>query len=175
MTSFTLEFVNNYRANVLANFAGVTAPDSEDSPGAEFLDSVRDVLLTAIHDNADDLDLSEISVNNTWPADFERAVSEICDNAPSVYSHERMQQLVDLCAYNRESEFGGETILDQASGVLYDVARDLVMGLLEDIQDEFNQWATETNDESDDVSGDVKHLGNGVWDFVADDETEADA
>lgn len=129
--------LNRLNAFELARMADTHSPDSSESVGAGFLTRVRDSAVESItdtHETYPDFDgetLGDWLLNNG-------SISEIADNAPSIYTHERFQQLVDLCAYQEDvSELAGdETDMEKLAGVaLYMVAERLVNALLDRLKD----------------------------------------
>jgi hypothetical protein len=61
--------------------------------------------------------------------------SELADSVTPVLTHNRWLVFVDLCAYTsdhaEESETRGGTMTDMAGGVLYDMANDAIVALVE--------------------------------------------
>ncbi|HEY5989238.1 MAG TPA: hypothetical protein VIV12_23090 [Streptosporangiaceae bacterium] len=106
---------------VLASDAEVSGPDGLTSPGAEFLDSVRRVVLEW---------WDETSGQATEDAASD-AVSERGDSIVPIYNHERMQTLVDLAAYHEEiDDYGTPADMIEAAGwSLFMVAERLFIAL----------------------------------------------
>lgn len=120
----------------LSGDADCASPDSADSAGARMLSSVRSSVIELIEYNAEEIDGPE------WldGADDNGAVSEIADNAPDVYTHQRWAEFVDLGAYNEDpSDFidmSGNVDMTQVAGVaLYMIADRLARAMLADLLD----------------------------------------
>jgi hypothetical protein len=116
----------------LAKMADVATPDNLDSPGAMFLHSVRTEVVEAWRDDRlarveDDLDGDVIHL--------------IADEAPSVYTYRRFQELLDLAAFSEELEsdlIGKEpTMIDMAGLALYQIAERLAYALVEKIRSNY--------------------------------------
>jgi hypothetical protein len=101
----------------LSRLAECGSPDSQTSPGALFLTSVRD-------DVVDQLERYDSDMIDTH---------EIADGAPSVYTHQLWCEFVDLEAYNEDpSEFGGgDDMTAMAAACLYAIAERLAQALIE--------------------------------------------
>lgn len=107
-------------ANQLARLADCPSPDSPTSPGAHFLESVADSYQEAAADERYDEDDSP---------------HEIADAAVPVYTHERWQTFVDLCAYQEDTtELGddGSDLTQSAAIALYMIAERLVRALADE-------------------------------------------
>lgn len=93
------------------------------SPGAKFLANVRDAVVEAIRDGSITPD----------DRDDRGQIHEIADAAPSVYTHARWQQFVDLTAYDEEPEHGDwpDSLTDAAGIALYQVAERLCNALVD--------------------------------------------
>jgi hypothetical protein len=119
-TTATVETIKAMEAFELARIADCASPDTSDSPGAKFLLGVRDAVVDELtHSHAaDGYDLADI-------------LTEIAENAPSVYTHERWQEFVDLCAYTEDvTEFGSElTMTSLAAIALHQIAYRLAAAL----------------------------------------------
>lgn len=132
-----IESLNRHSAYYLAGVADTFTPDTLESSGAEFLTRVRDSvvesLLWELEKQGEGAELAALI--ESW-RDGE-APFEIADDAPSVYNHERMKQLVDLGAYMDDvSEFGeSKDIITAAGYALYQVARQLIDGLLSELEE----------------------------------------
>lgn len=121
-----------YTAFALARLAECYSPDSADSPGARFLDSIE-------ADYRDRRDEGSYDEDDT--------PHEIADAAVPVYTHERWQTFVDLGAYEEDTtELGddGSDLTQSAATALYMIAERLVRALHDEIGDE-------TTDEDDDA------------------------
>lgn len=111
----TLDDMKDASAYILADMAQCETPDAHGSPGAKFLISVRDEVVRAIEDRRITLD----------DFDDHGQSHSIADDAPSIYTHERWRQFVDLGAYQEEPEFDDAwpKDLNQAAAVaLYQIA-----------------------------------------------------
>lgn len=85
----------------LARMADCLDPDGRATPGAEFLYSVAHATAEAIEYKGEDFDPDTFNDDGM--------IDQIADGAPSVYTHERWQQFVDLGAYREDAEdFGGD-------------------------------------------------------------------
>ena len=107
----------------LAKRADCLSPDSEDSPGALMLLSVRDHVVADWEAGAIDDD----------------TVSMIADDAPDVYTHQKWLEFVDLGAYREEPEDGEwhASDLDSiASMALYQIAYRLAADLLRELRED---------------------------------------
>lgn len=122
-----IEEMKGLSAYELSSFADCGSPDSLESAGAKMLVSVRNSVVEAIVGGGVRLD----DLNN-WGQ-----LSEIADNAPDTYTHQRWLQFVDLCAYNEEPECDEWTgDLTQIAGqALYQIADRLAHALAEDWRD----------------------------------------
>lgn len=99
----------------LATMAGCGSPDSSSSPGGRFLDCVRDNIVQAIDEGR--ITLSDHNDRGQ--------ISEISDDAPSVYTHGRWEQFLDLGAYSEDCEISDAwpNDLTEAAGMaLYQIA-----------------------------------------------------
>lgn len=93
MPSALADLLDDFRARTvyrLASDAECGSPDSPTSPGARLLEHVRDSIIEAIEYDPDGRD------------DWDDASAEIADGAPSVYTHTKWAQFVDLGAYNED-------------------------------------------------------------------------
>lgn len=121
----------DYNAFELAQLADVASPDSKESKGADFLLSVQDRVNDALSYGMAEqgYELSDVA-------------SEIGDESVPVYTHEKWQTFVDLCAYTEDvTEFGPIQDLDNASNIaLFLIAERLATVLLgEDGGDDADQ------------------------------------
>ena len=105
----------------LAKDADCLEPDSDTSPGAQFLADVRDAMVEAIESNELDED-----------DDASDLIREIADQAPDVYTHPRWKEFTDLGAWQEEPESGDwpEDLTDTAGVALYQIAERLCHSLL---------------------------------------------
>lgn len=120
----TLDDMRDASAYMLAEMASCESPDSHGSAGAKFLDSIRDEVMRAIEDGRITLD----------DFDDNGQAHSIADDAPSIWTHERWRQFVDLGAYHEEPEIDDAwpKDLNQAAAVaLYQVADRLTRALCE--------------------------------------------
>lgn len=134
----TLAEVKEENAYWLAGMAGCGTPDSQESAGARFLVSVRDSLVEAVEYGRIGPDATE---------DVSDVAHEIADDAPSVYTHTRWTEFVDLAAYQEEEETGEGWSADpfeMAGDALSQIAYRLVIALADDLAPE------ESEDDEDD-------------------------
>ena len=120
-----IEDIEKLNAYELADMADCATPDSNRSPGAMFLTSVRDNFIEALKNG-------EATEDN---------LHEIADNAPDVYTHPRWAEFVDLAAYNEEIEgyvSGSSTMTDRAGVALYLIAERLLTALVRETETEEN-------------------------------------
>lgn len=111
----TIDEMNDASAYILADMAQCETPDTNGSPGAKFLISVRDEVVRAIEDRRITLD----------DFDDHGQSHSIADDAPSIYTHERWRQFVDLGAYNEEPEYDDawpKDLNQTAAVALYQIA-----------------------------------------------------
>ena len=121
-----IEALSELTAYNLASMADCGSPDSPESVGAMLLVHVRDAVVEYLegHDagqyNEDERDAY---------------AHEIPDGAPSVYTHERWAEFVDLAAYNEDpTEYGAPDDMNQAAAVcLYIIAERLFWALLAEV------------------------------------------
>jgi hypothetical protein len=109
----------DYTTWQLARMAGVSDPDSETSPGAEWLRAVGTAWTEVV----------EYGIENY----AEDVVFEVADAAVPVYTHEIWKVFVDLAAYEVEVETDMALESDmtkRAQVALYEVARTLLTALL---------------------------------------------
>lgn len=109
------EDVERMSAYALAGMADCGTPDARDSVGAVLLEMVRDSALDQFDTGRDASD----------------ACAEIADGAPSIYTHLRWRQFVDLAAYREDlSEIGQPDDLTEAAAVaLYLICDRLALAL----------------------------------------------
>lgn len=121
-----LEDLKDLNAYQLASMAGCQYPDSLESPGAVLLLSVA----ADVADRWPDLvDLRE---------DDRRDVAAEIGDQPSIYTHRKWQEFVDLCAYQEDlDEFGPVDDMEKgASLALYLICERLAVALIEAMGDE---------------------------------------
>jgi len=120
-----------YTAWQLARMAGCSDPDSDSSPGAQFLNNVESDVRERIGDN-----------DGVWDDDY---AGEIADSAVPVYTYQMWLTFVDLGAWTEDpSEIGAdEQDMDrQGSACLYLIANRLAYALGE-------EFAAQQTDEED--------------------------
>lgn len=131
-TSPALAAVRALSAYELASRADVVAPDSLTSPGAVYLESVRDALADALE--------YEQRFYGTAPADAIRdgAATDAADGAALVYTDDIWRTFVDLAAWQVDTSDHGhrEDVTEAASLALYVLAHQLVSALVADLEDE---------------------------------------
>jgi hypothetical protein len=134
-----IEALKDIDAYRLASMAEVHSPDTRESSGAQFLTGIRDSVVEQLdyycngdYADADDASGFIDSVRQLSPFD-----GEIQDGAPSIWNYERMRQLVDLAAWDEDTnEFGDSPDIITAAGyALYAVAGRLVDALLQEVAD----------------------------------------
>jgi len=132
-----IESLNSLNAFHLANMAEVSCPDDLESPGAEFLVNVRNAVVERLETELEATsaeELEDLAYSNFADALRDGDMDhEIADDAPSIYNHRRMQELVDLAAYDEDvSDYGRpEDVITAAGWALYIVAQRLVSALLD--------------------------------------------
>lgn len=111
-----------YNVFELARMAEVSGPDSTESPGAEWLESVALDARSLIEDN------EGASLDHLLDQ-----TGEYADQAVPIYTHNRFQVLVDLAAYDEElGDFGTPGDMVEAAGwSLYMVAERLIRAIVE--------------------------------------------
>lgn len=115
----------------LARLADCHDPDTMTSPGARFLDRVESAFL--------DMETPD-----------EDRFGEEADQLVPIYTHERWQVFVDLCAYEEDiSEFGdyGDDLTRAAGVALYMIAERLLRALYEEAQDNADDDEEDTDDD----------------------------
>lgn len=128
-----------------SDLADCMSPDSKESPGALLLASVRDSVCDLIEDN-----FTEHATIEDFDR-FEDEVFEIADQAPSIYTHQKWQEFVDLGAHQEDVEElgGGEGDMDKLGSIaLFIIAERLTRNLVEKVKE-----AVENADEPDDAEG----------------------
>ena len=124
----------------LANEAECAGPDSSESVGAKFLESVRDQVVEAFEYN--DKQVSDDSASDI--------VSEAAARAPDIYTQTMWNEFTDLCAYREDpTELGleGSDMEQGARFCLYMIAErcaNAVMTALRELDDE-----DDSDDETD--------------------------
>jgi hypothetical protein len=113
----------------LARLAECADPERLDSPGADFLASVRDEVIERIQ--------YVLAEGQTVGVDsfMDEHGTEIADLAPDVYTYKRWQEFVDLAAWQEDpSELGSasDDMTEAAGACLYLIADRLIRALLED-------------------------------------------
>lgn len=164
-------------AFILSDMAQCESPDTNGSPGAKFLISVRDKVVRAIEDRRITLE----------DFDDHGQCHSIADDAPSIYTHERWRQFVDLGAFNEEPEYDDAwpKDLNQAAAVaLYQIADRLTSELCRAWRE---GWECPTcgegvegpsgctDDEDDGCQNDARHLIRMVAERMDAKAAEADA
>ncbi|HXK40382.1 MAG TPA: hypothetical protein VJ837_06145 [Candidatus Paceibacterota bacterium] len=124
----------------LAHMADVSSPDSAESEGAKWLESVREDALALFADN-----------EGESLEDLLDKASEYADQAVPIYTHNRFEVLVDLAAYDEEiNDFGQPEDMVQAAGwSLYMVAERLIRAIVEDKVSDRDLAEDEDEDETD--------------------------
>jgi hypothetical protein len=118
----------------LAQAVDAGTPDTMDSPGAVFLVQTYEAFVESVTYWFEDNDDVEPDIDDYRNED---AMREVADGAPSVYTHARWQQFVDLAAYTEDiDELGsGETDMTKLAGIaLYTIAERIGDVLLDDIE-----------------------------------------
>jgi hypothetical protein len=108
------------------DYADCFEPDTSDSPGAAFLESVRDNIIEAWEEGRL---TDEDSDGDT--------VHEIADGAPDVYTATRWAEFRDLGAWQEEPEAMDEwpsDLTDAAGVALYQIAERLCYALIADLR-----------------------------------------
>lgn len=132
----------------LAGDADCASPDSETSPGARLLTHVRDAVTDLIEYDPDAW-REAVDTDDVQSLDYNGAVSEIADGAPSVYTNTRWTEFADLAAWQEDpTELGFEgSDMTQAAGIcLYMIAERLAWALIEEAKDNTPD-ADEDNDQ----------------------------
>lgn len=130
-----LKGLNAYQ---LAGYAECGHPDSLESDGANMLTLVRDELVELMERNADEHEsLEDFAEWLNDSADDDGELHEIADGAPSIYNYTRMLQLTDLAAWQEDISHltgGDEDMITLAGYALYEVARNLIAGLINELE-----------------------------------------
>lgn len=122
-----LDEIKELHAYQLARLAECGGPNTSGSPGAVFLEGVRDDLIERLGYETPD----EIRDGDT--------LHEIADGAPDCYTQVRWNEFVDLGAWEEDlSELGGPgPDMTVAAGMaLYIIAERLVVTLLDELGDD---------------------------------------
>jgi hypothetical protein len=126
----TIEGLNAYE---LARYAECASPDGLDSPGARFLEVVRDVVVDAITDEDPPED------------DRHDSAFAIADASVPIYTYDKWQTFVDLAAWQEDPSdlgFNGAD-MEQGAGIcLLMIGERLALALFEE--------ATDDNDDEED-------------------------
>lgn len=128
----------------LARRAGCVCPDAADSPGGDWLDTVRRVAL----ERAD-----ELQGEDDWEGSRLSDVAwEAADSVVPIYTHTRWTVFADLCAWQEDvSELGydGSSDMTQLAGVaLYMIAERLVSSILQELAEAAAEDAAEHEDDT---------------------------
>lgn len=122
-----LNEINELTAYDLARMVddtGVSTPDSDTSPGAEFLTSIRDAVTEYFDHQPDHVD-SDVE----W--------SEEIDSSVPVYTHQVWKTFIDVTAYQTEwAEEQSELSTQAAMATLAMLAEELAQALHAEIQDQ---------------------------------------
>ena len=138
----------------LANDAGCQCPDTQKSPGAEFLMRVRDALVEAVSCGRIYWQ-GEAASTDGAQEDRGDVISEIADDMPSVYTYPRWQAFTDLCAWEVSpdviDDFGATSDLtDHAGHCLTRIAETLLYALCADLDERCG-----TDGDDDDMEGEA--------------------
>lgn len=167
-----LQDIREYNAFHLADRAECGEPssivregdiDSANSPGADFLDSVRTDFLEAVEYSmgTDNTAPSADDIRTAVAALQEDGAHEIADGAVPVYTHEMWRTFVDVAAWQEDDEYGdgwGDDLTKAAMRALYQIANRLVLALASELE----EWAdaleeSETDAELDGYDYDSAH------------------
>lgn len=123
--------------------ADCASPDSPESPGADFLTSVRNETLDLL-ESLEDWDPGTINDDGS--------VNEIANGAPDTYTTRMWAQFHDLEANFEEPELGQwPDDLDNAAGVaLYQIAERLAWAIIRDV----HEWREEQADDEEETDND---------------------
>lgn len=132
MTTFAewMAETRDMRPYQLAGFAGCASPDSPTSPGAQFLSDVRDRVAEWA---------TQPRTDRQYGWELSDYAHEIADGCVPIYTHQRWQTFVDLCAYHYDASDYGDLprdMTDAAGVVLYAIGRALADALLADLPDD---------------------------------------
>jgi hypothetical protein len=123
--------LNGIHVYGLARRADLADPDGPDSPGARWLELVRDSTVETLDYIADD-ELTPDGIAGAWQRDWPH---EAADAAVPVYTAERWRVFTDLAAWQvdvSDLAGGGEDMTTLAGFALYEAARTLIAALEED-------------------------------------------
>jgi len=122
---YDTEEIKSFTAYRLANEADCSCPESSESAGATFLMGVRDATIEML-EYKPDVEPAELN--------YDGAISEIADGAPSCYNFTRWTEFVDLAAWQEDTdELAGDggDMTDRAGVALYMIAERLAQTLAE--------------------------------------------
>lgn len=127
--STILSEIRDLNAYQLARMADVHSPDSLESPGAKWLEGVRDDIVERVEYDS--------SLVDTGHPDGDVAY-EVADAAVEIYTYQRWLVFTDLCMWEVDIEDiasgTGDVDMTQLAGLAqYEAARTLAYALLEDI------------------------------------------
>lgn len=134
-----LEEIRGKHVYELARLAEVASPNTPESPGAKYLDQIRQGALEILA--ADDL--GTLTDDEFHDSDVQDAISEYADTLVPVYTHEVWQVFTDLAAWNEEDETGlmevaireGHGMTQIARIALYRIAERLLQTLIREDRD----------------------------------------
>lgn len=118
--------IKDLNAYQLQGIAECGDPDGQESEGALFLLRVRDAVV-------EKWEYAQANGEEVEPSDL---AHEVADDAPSVYTHTRWKQFVDLAAYQEEPETSDEwpnDLTEAAAVALYQIAERLALAIIEDL------------------------------------------
>lgn len=123
-------------AYVLSDRADCSSPDSHTSDGAQFLGNLRDATIGHVdYLRGEGADPDSVD----W-SDARYSITEEVE--PSIYTHARWMQFVDLEAYHQDIEDLGDGVTDMfdlAGLYLLEIAHTLVGSLLEELREAWNE------------------------------------
>lgn len=134
----TLAEVKEWNAYHLADSdrADCMSPDRSDSPGAAMLLRVRDDVVELVESwRADNPDAPWADLDDALADDL----AQVADDAPSIYTHDRWAQFVDLGAYQEEPDITGEwskDLTESAGWALYQIADRLARVLVRELSEQ---------------------------------------
>jgi hypothetical protein len=142
-TTTVLDAVREMTVHALANnVSDISGPDEVNSPGAQFLDRVRDAVIESLEwkTQNDDVDLAHAARR------LREDSHELADGAVPIYTFNRWETFVDLGAWQvdiEEYRGGGEDMTQLAGIALYEVARTLTDSLCEYVETYFSELEDE--------------------------------